>query len=194
MQPAPTSPPAAAPPEDWGTLMARAQSGDAAAYRRLLREVTPWLRAVAGRAHRNPADAEDSVQDILLTLHEVRHTYQPARPFRPWLAGIARHRILDRLRVKGRQATREVALDLDRHDVAAPEADSPVLDAPALHAGLRALPGGQRQAVTLLGLQQMSLKQAAAASGQSSGALKVAMHRGLKTLRRLLGAAKGVGP
>ena len=92
---------------DWSILMARAQSGDRDAYRRLLEEITPYLRAHAARRHRDTGDAEDAVQDILLTLHAVRHTYDPNRPFGPWLLAIANHRLIDRLRRQRRQRSRE---------------------------------------------------------------------------------------
>src|SRR5271169_1367483 len=91
----------------WGGLMAQAQSGDAPSYRRLLIEVTPYLRAIGRRYHRDMRDVEDSVQDILLTLHTIRHTYDPDRPFKPWLVAIARRRIADRLRSQWRTCARE---------------------------------------------------------------------------------------
>lgn len=175
---------APADPAEWPALMARAQAGDNAAYRRLLTAVAPWLRGVVRRVLGHAADTEDAVQDILLTLHSVRHTYDPARPFRPWLAGIARHRLADRLRARGRILANELPLP-DDFDPPAPEAQPLAgIDRRALRAGLEALPAGQRQAITLLKLQDMSLREASAASGQSIAALKVATHRGLKALRR----------
>jgi len=54
---------------DWSILMARAQDGDGAAYHRLLQDIVPYLRSLAARRHRDPNDAEDAVQDILLTIH-----------------------------------------------------------------------------------------------------------------------------
>ncbi len=65
--------------EEWAALMLHAQGGDRAAYRRLLVGITPYLRAIASRAHRNPSDAEDTVQDVLLTLHAVRRRCGPTR-------------------------------------------------------------------------------------------------------------------
>src|SRR5882757_8117368 len=70
-------------PELWPDLMARSQAGDAAAYRSLLTGIVPYLRTVVSRSLRQSADVEDTVQDILLTVHAVRHAYDPARPFRP---------------------------------------------------------------------------------------------------------------
>jgi RNA polymerase sigma-70 factor (ECF subfamily) len=179
-------------PDEWSALMARAQVGDVAAYRRLLIGITPYLRAIASRAHRNPGDTEDTVQDILLTLHTVRHTYDPSRPFKPWLAGIAQHRLIDRLRVLGRQAAREVALDLGHETFADPGPNNiSGLDHHALHVGLQSLPAGQLQAVTLLKLQELSLKEASKRTGLSIVALKVSTHRGIKALKRLLVRQEG---
>ncbi len=175
-------------PDEWSALMARAQDGDAHAYRRLLTAITPYLRAISGRAHRNPSDAEDSVQDILLTVHAVRHTYDPTRPFKPWLAGIAQHRVGDRLRRRARMSAREVSLALEHEAFAAPdnqEADR-AFDQRGLHIALQTLPKGQLLAVTMTKLREMSLHDAAAETGVSVGALKVATHRGMQALRRLL--------
>jgi RNA polymerase sigma factor (sigma-70 family) len=176
--------------KDWSALMARAQDGDRVAYRRLLEDITPYLRSLAARHRMASAEAEDVVQDILLTLHAVRHTYDPGRPFGPWLLAIARRRIADRLRHYGRIAAAETALG--------PEHETIVATSPNLYAllagrrGLRdaieRLPPGQRQAVFLLKLRELSLKEAASESGMSVGALKVASHRAIKALRAMLGS------
>ena len=175
---------------DWSGLMARAQDGDRQAYRTLLKDVTPWLRARASRYFREPSDAEDAVQDVLLTVHAIRHTYDPDRPFGPWLAAIANRRIIDRLRRYTRTRLREVELSAE-HETFSPDAanihreDAPA-DEAALHAAITALPHDQREAIRLLKLKEMSLKEAAAASGRSISALKVATHRAIKSLRKRL--------
>src|SRR6516165_7888891 len=87
---------------DWSILMARAQEGDGAAYHRLLQEITPYLRSLAARRYRDANDTEDAVQDVLLTIHSIRQTYDPTRPFAPWLVAIANRRFIDRLRRQGR--------------------------------------------------------------------------------------------
>jgi hypothetical protein len=71
---------------DRAMLMARAQAGEREAYRRLLEDVTPFIRALAARRLHDASEVEDAVQDVLLTVHTIRHTYDPARPFAPWLA------------------------------------------------------------------------------------------------------------
>ena len=179
-------------PDEWSILMTRAQAGDEAAYHRLLLGITPYLRARASRAHRNPSDAEDTVQDILLTLHAVRKTYDSARPFKPWLAGIARHRVVDRMRRQGRIAEREVFMGFEHEAFAQPDPSFEMnLDVHNLRAGLRSLPESQRKAVTMLKVEEMSLKRASELSGMSVGSLKVSTHRGITALRRLLASKAG---
>jgi RNA polymerase sigma-70 factor, ECF subfamily len=175
---------------DWSILMAHAQAGEQSAYRRLLEEITPYVRSLAAKAHRDPSDIEDSVQDVLLTVHAVRHTYDPTRPFGPWLVAIAHRRITDRLRRHGRSTARETLLSEDDVTFAAPEANynhESLSAGRALREAIERLPRGQRDALRLLKLQEMSLKEAAAASGMSVAALKVATHRAMKNLRKLFG-------
>ena len=174
-------PPAMARDVDWSILMARAQGGDAQAYRRLLEEITPYLRSLAARRWREPSEIEDAVQDVLLTVHAIRHTYDPTRPFGPWLVAIANRRIVDRLRRGGRTRARETPLMPEHETFAAAPANhvEDPLERRALAASLARLPHGQREAIELLKLKEMSLKEASAATGRSIAALKVATHRGL---------------
>ncbi len=183
-------PPAAkaAPDKDWSALMAAAQDGDAKAYAELLGAITPYLRVVARRAGLSPEEIEDGIQDILLTIHSIRRSYDPQRPFAPWLLAVARHRLIDRLRRRGRTRLRETALT-EAHETFVTDETNIHEDASEirrLHEAIAALPPGQRQAVELLRLQELSLKEASVVSGQSSSALKVALHRALKRLSRLL--------
>lgn len=173
---------------DWSILMARAQGGSAQAYRRLLEEISPYIRSIALRWCREASEAEDAVQDVLLTVHAIRHTYDPARPFGPWLVAIANRRMVDRLRRTQRRRAREAPLTYEHETFAAPAANhlEQGLDRRALGVAMTQLPIGQRRAIELLKLKEMSLKEAAAATGMSITALKVATHRGLRSLRKLL--------
>jgi RNA polymerase sigma-70 factor (ECF subfamily) len=173
---------------DWSIAMVRAQEGDREAYRRLLEGIVPYLRFLARRRMGGASDLEDAVQDILLTVHSVRHTYDPARPFGPWLLTIAERRVVDALRRRGRTEARETPLEPEHETFAALEANLPEAssEARALRRAVESLPPGQREAIRLLKLKEMSLKEAAAASGMSVTALKVATHRAVKSLRRLL--------
>jgi RNA polymerase sigma-70 factor, ECF subfamily len=173
----------------WSALMARAQDGDGLAYRRLLEEVTPYLRSLAARHRGLSGEAEDTVQDILLTLHAARHSYDVSRPFGPWLLAIARRRIADRLRRLGRRAAAETSLEPKHETISAPGPNLYTLlsGRRGLREAIDRLPSGQRQAVLLLKLRGLSLREAASESGMSAAALKSASHRGLKALRATLG-------
>lgn len=185
---APEGQDAAAHDAGWSILMAHAQDGDRRAYRLLLEQIAPYLRTLAGSRHRSASDVEDAVQDILLTVHAIRHTYDPTRPFAPWLATIAKRRLIDRLRRQGRQRKRETALTAEHETFPTDQAnfDDGISDRRELQAALQGLPSGQRQAVQLLRLEELSLREAATVSGMSVAALKVALHRALKKLRLIL--------
>jgi RNA polymerase sigma-70 factor (ECF subfamily) len=150
--------------------------------------MTPYLRSLAGRCFKESADVEDAVQDVLLTVHMVRHAYDPTRPFGPWLVAIANRRIIDRLRRDTRRRAREVALSADHETFADPATNlrKETLDGAALGQAIDRLPPDQRRTITMLKLNEMSLKEAAAASGRSIPALKVMTHRAMKNLRGLL--------
>jgi RNA polymerase sigma-70 factor, ECF subfamily len=173
---------------DWSILMAHAQAGNSDAYHRLLEEISPYLRSLAARRHRDPNDVEDALQDILLTVHAIRHTYDPTRPFGPWLVAIANRRLIDRLRRQGRLRARESALAAEHETFAADQTniDEEMSNRRELREAVESLPPGQRQAIQLLKLKEMSLKEAAAATGMSVTALKVATHRALNNLRKML--------
>lgn len=169
--------------------MAAAQAGDGAAYAALLGECVPLLRSICRARLRDATEAEDAVQDTLLTLHRVRHTYDPERAFRPWIAAIAERRALDRLRRRGRTGARETAIE-DAAEVGAEGEAEERLAARELRDAVDELPQSQRMALRLTKIEQLSLQEASHRSGMSVGALKVATHRALQTLRkRLMGGA-----
>jgi len=173
------------------TLMQAAQGGDTQAYVLLLKEITPRLRQIvrAQRRFLNIEDIEDLVQDILLSLHAVRATYDPRRPFMPWLMAITRHRLADAARRYTRRAAHEVQVEnvpVTFSDEGANIGSGEYGDPEGLRQAITALPPGQQDAIEMLKLQEMSLKEAAAVSGTSVGALKVSVHRALASLRKAL--------
>ncbi|MGH2340292.1 sigma-70 family RNA polymerase sigma factor [Segnochrobactraceae bacterium EtOH-i3] len=169
--------------EVWTELMLAARGGDARAYDRFLKVIAPVLRAAAraglARAGLPLADAEDVLQEILLAVHLKRGSWDPALPVGPWLRAIARHKLIDALRRRGRR------VDLPIEDFAEilPAADSaePGL-ARDVERGLMALPAGQREAVRAIAVEGASIGEAALRLGLSEGATRVALHRGLKAI------------
>ena len=173
--------------ERWSALMAQAQAGNSRAYDTLLRECLPLLRAICRQRLREPAEVEDAVQDTLLTLHRVRATYDPSRPFRPWIAAIAERRALDRGRGVARGLARNTALEAADHIGVEGGAEGKLMSAD-LRAAVGELPASQRTALQLTKIEALSLAEASQRSGMSMGALKVATHRAVQSLRRKFGS------
>ena len=178
---------------EWVLLMRAAQGGDARCYEQLLRAVSPFIRSLTRRYCRDPDLAEDVVQDVLLTVHRIRHTWDPQRPFSPWLASIAARRGIDRIRRASRIASHEVSDELALETFAAPAANN---DSGALRAALAiepllaALPERQRRSLEAVKIRGLSVAQAASESGQTAGAVKVNVHRAVKALRKLVAASE----
>jgi RNA polymerase sigma factor (sigma-70 family) len=169
--------------DQWGAWMAAAQGGHGGAYRRLLGELRIWLLRYYGR-RLPPAQVEDAVQDTLIAIHEKRHTYDPARPFRPWLAAVARYKWIDRLRAMGRNRAEELpdTIGIEGHEGA-------VTSAVLLRDLLTRLKPAQQQAIRLVKLEGFSVEEASAQTGQSPSLVKVNIHRGLKQLAAIVGEA-----
>jgi RNA polymerase sigma-70 factor (ECF subfamily) len=172
-------------------LMQAAQAGDMRAYERLLREITPKLRQIVRRRRQffTAEEVEDLVQEVLLSIHAVRATYDPRRPFMPWLSTIAHNRLIDSARRFYRGKSNEVQMDelpVTFADDWANVENEEYRDPEELSIAIKSLPEGQRKAVEMLKLREMSLKEAAAASGTTVGALKVSIHRAVLNLRKAL--------
>jgi len=170
----------------WPGLMRAAQDGDQRAYAVLLRQILPVTRAMVRRRIHDAGLVDEVVQDVLLTLHRVRHTYDPDRPFMPWLAAIASARAIDQLRKRRRHAEREVYDEtaMLNHPDEQSEREGEARDAQEEVARLLdALPPRQRRALELVKLNEFSLAEASAMTGQSVGALKVTVHRAIQVLR-----------
>jgi RNA polymerase sigma-70 factor (ECF subfamily) len=107
----------------WATLMRASNAGDAAAYRVLLAGIAPVLRGVVQRgltrAGLGTSDAEDIVQETLLAIHLKRHTWREDEPLMPWIRAIARNKLVDALRRRGRSTN--VPIDDFTDTLAAPE-------------------------------------------------------------------------
>jgi RNA polymerase sigma-70 factor (ECF subfamily) len=173
---------------DWADLMRAANAGDGGAYRRLLGELAPVLRANARRglvgAGRPAADAEDVVQETLLAIHLKRHTWDAAAPIGPWIAAIARNKLIDSLRRQNRHAA--VPLDDVGDFLAAEEAPADYATV-SVDRHLEVLPERQRAVVRAIAVEGASIGQAAQKLSISEGAVRVALHRGLATLAARFG-------
>jgi RNA polymerase sigma factor (sigma-70 family) len=160
-------------------LMALAQQGDGDAYRVVLTECRRWLtRFFSGRIA--PSLVDDLVQDTLVSLHRKRATFDPARPFLPWLAAIARYRWIDQLR----RTYRADEVELDDSLMADP-ASGDIAARISIERLLTLIPERQAHVIRLVKIDGHSISEAALRSGQSEPLVKVNIHRGLKKLTAL---------
>jgi RNA polymerase sigma-70 factor (ECF subfamily) len=169
--------------DEWTGLMRSAISGDDAAYHRLLKAVTPVLRAAARRGLTRagqPADqSEDIVQDILLAVHLKRHTWDANAPFAPWLFAIGRNKLIDALRRRGRR----VFVNIDDFAETLPgEPAVETVPTSEVAAQLQSLPARQRDVLQSIAVDSASIKDTAKKFAMSEGAVRVALHRGLASL------------
>lgn len=164
--------------------MRLSQAGDKLAYETLLTHAQKWLRGFFSRRIR--ADAvDDLVQETLMTLHAKRHTYNPSYPFLPWLAAIAKHRLIDHVRKVAR--LNEVLIE-EGWDFADNTRDmSAAHDVETL---LNRLPARQAKIIRLVKLDGMSIAETAALTRHSSASVKVMVHRGLRQLASIARGGK----
>jgi RNA polymerase sigma-70 factor (ECF subfamily) len=169
-------------------LWQRAQAGDEAAYRDALRRMATRLRAyLRRRLQAWPDEVEDLVQETLLALHLQRGTWEPSLPVSAWMIAIARHKLIDLWRRRGRREAELASLDeLEEHE-------SPASDDREEHAARRdlgvllgAIPAAQREAIVLTKIEGLSIAEVSARTGASVAAVKVQVHRGLKKLAELV--------
>lgn len=167
-------------------LMMAALSGSNIAYAAFLQRSSGHVRAYfRRRLSAFPDDVEDLVQETLLALHNQRHTYRPAQRLTPWLYAIARYKLIDSLRAHSPRRAIEVTLEDDAADSAFFAPDSAAAECRRdLLKLLETLPERLRRPIVLVKLEGLSVTEASVALGMSESAVKIGIHRGLKTLAR----------
>lgn len=178
--------------EQWAVWLRAAIDGDGLAYERFLSAVAPYLRAMAKRycdQFRAPAsEAEDVVQEVLLAVHLKRGTWDVARPLGPWLSTIVRNKMIDSLRRRGRHVAVPIE-DVIETLEAVDESDAmDVRDAERLIARLGE---PQRDIVQSISLRGAGIRETAERLKMTEGAVRVALHRALKTLAALYRSDEG---
>lgn len=166
----------------WSGWLALAQAGDGEAYGLLLDELAGVIRAYLISRFGRLNILDDCVQECLLALHQARHTFEPGRPFRPWLFAIVRNRTIDQLRRAPREtSTTEVGTTIE--DIAyegveaGDEIDTGIL--------LGRLSHNLRETLILTKIMGYSTRECADRQGVSESVVKVRVHRGLRKLRAL---------
>jgi len=170
----------------WSALMVNAQAGNESDYRQLLKElaivIQKFLRSRFGDHH----FIEDCVQEALIAVHQARHTYDPQRPFRPWLFAIVRHKAIDYLR---KQRTRERVIDhykMEQEILSQPGNQSSSEVEPSEGRLLASLSTQHREVLVLTKIIGYSIAEAAEKLGISESAVKVRVHRAIRRLQQSL--------
>lgn len=167
--------------DEWERLLLAANAGDSAAYARFLQAVTPVVRGVvrARSGSLGPATCEDVVQEVLLAIHLKRHTWDPAAPVRPWLYAIARYKVVDAFRARGRRIDLPIE---DFADTLAADAGADPTEAADMAKMIGMLDNRSAQIVRKIGLEGASFGETGQVLGMTEGAVRVALHRALKQL------------
>jgi RNA polymerase sigma-70 factor (ECF subfamily) len=168
---------------DWAVWMRATMAGDAGAYRQFLLSLAPHVRAVARSRCRSlgapEGEIEDIVQEVLLTIHLKRGTWDQSRPIGPWVAAITRNKLIDVLRRRGRHIS--VPIEEVMHSLQA-EDRTPELSTRDIDALLGHLKAQQREIVRSISLNGHSIRETADRLQMREGAVRVALHRALKAL------------
>lgn len=165
-------------------LMRAALAGDEKAYADFLHRVAALVRGfVRRRTAAGGVDPEDIVQDTLLAIHLKRHTWRRDAPVLPWVYAIARFKLIDAFRRRGRRI--EVDIDAIAETAAAPEAET--VSERDLARVLESLSPGQRSVVSAISVDGRSIGETAARLGMSETAVRVALHRALAAIARRFG-------
>jgi RNA polymerase sigma-70 factor (ECF subfamily) len=169
-----------------GALMARTQNADAAACELLLGELQSVIRRFVRRRVGDVPWMEDVVQETLVAVYRGRHSWNPARPFVPWLYAVAQSRLVDVIRRERRVAAREV--NHERALAAASEhsVEASVQAVSEVQAVLTSLSPPQRRVVELLRLEERSIEDVARVLRLSEGNVRTIAHRAMKRLRRAM--------
>lgn len=164
------------------SLFVAGLAGNARSYRSFLCELTPHLRGfLRGRLLRHPGDVEDLLQEVLLAVHNARHTYRTEQPLTAWVFAIARYKLSDFFRSRSRHEARNDSLDDAEELFAEPslEAEQASRDIGKL---LEELPDRQRLPIMRVKIEGLSVAETSQITGLSESAVKIGVHRGLKAL------------
>ncbi len=167
-------------------LMQQALAGDQHAYAALLHETARLLRPFLAKRLRLADEVEDLTQEILISIHKARHTYDGNRPYKPWAYAIAKFRLLDHLRTHYADQLRH-AVDFDELEESLHE---PVTESgmsyESISAEVQKLPAKQATILQLMHQDGYTAKEVAEKTGMTESAVKVAAHRAYKVLRKRL--------
>lgn len=171
---------------DLQQLMQRTLGGDRQAYADLLRESARLLRPFLSKRLRFEHEVDDVLQEILISLHKARHTYDGQRPFKPWLYAIAHFRLQDHLRMHYADHLRHADDIAELENVLHDDVTETAISYESISGEIEKLPEKQATILRLMHQQGYTAKETAQQMGMNESAVKVAAHRAYKVLRQKL--------
>ena len=166
-------------------LLVAGLSGDQTAYGKFLGIITPMLRRMVGRKLAQ-CDVEDVVQEILISIHKARHTYDGERPLMPWLSSIASFRITDHLR-KHYSQMRHQSVDIADYENILSDVTEEPSGSESVDELLHDVPEKHKRILTLMHVEGYTAKEVGKQMGMNESAVKVAAHRAIKKIREKFG-------
>lgn len=165
-------------------LMEEAQSGNSNSYRILLTQISVTLSKFLAKRIGSVDDREDILQEILLAIHNSRHTYLPSKPFYPWMYAISKNILVRYYKKIYKQNANTIEAEI--YSLASPEKNSAENADKALEITqyIQELSGKQKQVIQLLKMEGLSIKEVAVKLKLSQANVKVIAHRGYHILRK----------
>lgn len=172
--------------DELAALMRLSLAGDKHAYATLLRETARLLRPFLTKRLSVESEINDLMQEILLSIHKARHTYDGLRPYKPWVYAIARFRLQDYLRMHYNDELRH-AVDVTEVAHELPEnVTESAISYESISGEIRKLPEKQMTILQLMHQDGYTAKEVAEKMGMNEPAVKIAAHRAYKLLRKKL--------
>lgn len=162
--------------------MMESQKGNAKMYERLLYEVSVYLGSFLKKKIGAQDHVADLVQEVLISIHKSRHTYNPSLPFKPWLIKMTQSRLIDYFRKNKRQIDCCTTLEDTDGSYLQSEADVSQLEIAQFNQIFVQLPQDQRDILIAMKINGQSIQQVASEKKMSVSAVKVAAHRAYKAI------------
>lgn len=167
-------------------LMKQSLAGDLRAYADLLRATAHLLHPFLAKRLNFANEVDDLMQEILISIHKARHTYDGNRPYKPWAYAIAKFRLHDHLRAHYSDQLRQ-AVDFDELEESLPEyVTETAINYESISGEVSKLPEKQATILKLMHQEGYTAKEVAEKLGMNESAVKVAAHRAYKILREKL--------
>jgi RNA polymerase sigma-70 factor (ECF subfamily) len=165
-------------------LLSDGLGGNARSYQLFLKLLSSHLRAYfKRRIYQLADDVEDLVQETLLAVHNKRHTYLVAQPVTAWVYAIARYKLIDWLRARASREAMHDPID-DQSELFCETDDEARQASKDLALMLVGLPDKQRLPIVFVKVEGLTVMETAQKLGMTESAVKIGIHRGLKTLAK----------